>query len=174
MAAVNRGQGLSLCGAAYPGRELSVAELRAKHPDPELARLSLARVVEKYAALLRRCEERPILVTIRWVASSFNCRLINRKPAGRREGGDSGFTAGHRRLAANAATHDVLLLWNRRQRADLLDFGDQPGSDLRVSLFQESLAQGTHFQGTIAAFLDLTLALNQGHVGLQEMCWCSW
>jgi pimeloyl-ACP methyl ester carboxylesterase len=47
---------------AWPGRNKSVEELRAAHPDPELAKLKLGDVVEHYAGLIKALAEKPALI----------------------------------------------------------------------------------------------------------------
>jgi len=52
-----------LCIApAWPGRDRSVEALRKSHPDPQLGRLTLKRVIEHYASLIPMLEEKPILI----------------------------------------------------------------------------------------------------------------
>jgi pimeloyl-ACP methyl ester carboxylesterase len=47
---------------AWPGREQSVEVLRQRHPDAELAKLTLTDVLEHYAGVIRALDEKPILV----------------------------------------------------------------------------------------------------------------
>jgi pimeloyl-ACP methyl ester carboxylesterase len=47
---------------AWPGRDRPVAELRQRHPDPELGRLDLPTIVAHYEAVIRGLPEQPILV----------------------------------------------------------------------------------------------------------------
>ena len=47
---------------AYPGRGESVAELRARYPDPDLGRLSLPAVVAHLTDAIAALPERPILI----------------------------------------------------------------------------------------------------------------
>jgi pimeloyl-ACP methyl ester carboxylesterase len=46
----------------WPGRDATPSELRAKHPDPELGRLTLTDVIEHVAAAIGRVPEKPLLV----------------------------------------------------------------------------------------------------------------
>ena len=46
----------------WPGRDASVAELRKRHPDPDLGNLTLTRIVNEHAALVRAMPESPVLV----------------------------------------------------------------------------------------------------------------
>jgi pimeloyl-ACP methyl ester carboxylesterase len=46
----------------WPGREAAVAELRARHPDPELGDLRLSDVVEDHVAAIEKMAEKPVLV----------------------------------------------------------------------------------------------------------------
>lgn len=55
--------GGSTCVApAWPGRDRSIAELRAAHPDPVLGKLSLEDVVASYDAVVRALPEPPVLI----------------------------------------------------------------------------------------------------------------
>ncbi len=47
---------------AWPGRDRPVAELRARHPDPELAALTLSGVVEHLAGIVQGFGVRPVLI----------------------------------------------------------------------------------------------------------------
>jgi len=47
---------------AWPGRDRSVAQLRAAHPDPELGRLTLSRVVQHYETIISQLEDKPIVI----------------------------------------------------------------------------------------------------------------
>jgi pimeloyl-ACP methyl ester carboxylesterase len=47
---------------AWPGRNKSVEELRAAHPDPTLAKLTLTDVVEHVAGLIKALAEKPALI----------------------------------------------------------------------------------------------------------------
>lgn len=47
---------------AYPLRDESVETLRAKHPDPRLARLTLAEVLDHHVRSIRALPEKPIIV----------------------------------------------------------------------------------------------------------------
>jgi pimeloyl-ACP methyl ester carboxylesterase len=47
---------------AWPGRDRTVAELRARHPDPELGALTLSAVIEHLAGVVQGLGVRPVLV----------------------------------------------------------------------------------------------------------------
>ena len=49
-------------GPAWPLHDLSVDELKAKHPDPELGALTLTDVVDHYRDYIAQLEEKPILI----------------------------------------------------------------------------------------------------------------
>jgi pimeloyl-ACP methyl ester carboxylesterase len=52
-----------LCVApGWPGRDKPVEALRESHPDPELGQLTLSRIIEHYADLIRTMGEKPILI----------------------------------------------------------------------------------------------------------------
>ena len=55
-------KGYRCIAPAWPGRDRSVEELRKSHPDPQLGRLTLRRVIEHYASLIPMLEEKPILI----------------------------------------------------------------------------------------------------------------
>jgi pimeloyl-ACP methyl ester carboxylesterase len=61
---VNRfkSQGYACVALPWPGRDLPVEELRKKHPDPALGRLTLDQVVEAHAQAIRTMDEPPILI----------------------------------------------------------------------------------------------------------------
>ncbi len=46
----------------WPGRDQPIAVLRQRHPDPELGRLTLSRVVEHYADAIGPLNEKPIII----------------------------------------------------------------------------------------------------------------
>ncbi|MEW5986276.1 MAG: alpha/beta fold hydrolase [Chloroflexota bacterium] len=55
-------QGYTCTAPAWPGRDPSVETLRARHPDPELGRLTLSQVVEHCANHVKSLAEKPILI----------------------------------------------------------------------------------------------------------------
>ena len=55
-------EGRPAIAMAWPGRDASPADLRAKHPDPELGHLTLTDVVEHLAREIARLPEKPLLV----------------------------------------------------------------------------------------------------------------
>ena len=55
-------KGYRCLAPGWPGRDKPVEELRKKHPDPELGQLTLGRVIEHYATLIRTLDEKPILI----------------------------------------------------------------------------------------------------------------
>ncbi len=57
-----REQGYRCSAPAWPGRDLAVEKLRAKHPDPELGKLGLSNIVESIASVIQFMEEKPILI----------------------------------------------------------------------------------------------------------------
>lgn len=61
---VNRfkSQGYACVALPWPGRDLPVEELRKKHPDPALGRLTLDQVVEAHAQAIQTMDEPPILI----------------------------------------------------------------------------------------------------------------
>ncbi len=46
----------------WPGRDRSVELLRKIHPDPDLGKLTLGRVVESYECAVSSFDEKPILI----------------------------------------------------------------------------------------------------------------
>lgn len=55
-------KGYRVIAPGYPGLEGDAAAIRAKHPDPALAALTLTAVTEHYRTVLRGLEEKPIVV----------------------------------------------------------------------------------------------------------------
>jgi pimeloyl-ACP methyl ester carboxylesterase len=55
-------RGYHCLAPAWPGRGQPVEVLRHKHPDPELARLTLSEVVEHLASFIKKLDETPILI----------------------------------------------------------------------------------------------------------------
>jgi pimeloyl-ACP methyl ester carboxylesterase len=55
-------RGYTCVPIAYPLRDDSVEALRAKHPDPALARLKLSEVLEYHVRTIRALPEKPIIV----------------------------------------------------------------------------------------------------------------
>jgi len=47
---------------SWPGRDRPVAELRARHPDPQLGRLTLTAVVDHYADVLKGLDPKPVII----------------------------------------------------------------------------------------------------------------
>ena len=46
----------------WPGRDKPVEVLRKNHPDPQLGRLTLSRVLEHFADIIKTLDEKPILM----------------------------------------------------------------------------------------------------------------
>jgi pimeloyl-ACP methyl ester carboxylesterase len=46
----------------WPGRDEPVETLRSKHPDPELGKLTLTRVVEYHADIINKLAEKPVII----------------------------------------------------------------------------------------------------------------
>jgi pimeloyl-ACP methyl ester carboxylesterase len=55
-------KGYRCIAPAWPDRDKAVRELRKNHPDPQLGRLTLSRVIEHYVSLIHMLEEKPILI----------------------------------------------------------------------------------------------------------------
>jgi pimeloyl-ACP methyl ester carboxylesterase len=55
-------KGYQCIAPAWPDRDKPVQTLRTSHPDPQLGRLTLSRVIEHYASLIHLLEEKPILI----------------------------------------------------------------------------------------------------------------
>lgn len=55
-------RGYTCVPIAYPLRDESVESLRAKHPDPALARLTLAETLDHHARTIRALPEKPIII----------------------------------------------------------------------------------------------------------------
>jgi pimeloyl-ACP methyl ester carboxylesterase len=55
-------KGYKCLAPAWPGRDRPIETLRARHPDPELGKLTLAEVVEHYAAIIKGLAEKPVLI----------------------------------------------------------------------------------------------------------------
>ncbi len=55
-------KGYTCLAPAWPGRDQSVAELRAAHPDPELGKLTLSKVLDYLETVIRALPEKPILI----------------------------------------------------------------------------------------------------------------
>jgi len=47
---------------AWPGRDQSIEALRKQHPDPELGKLTLSHVVERFTKEIKSLDEKPILI----------------------------------------------------------------------------------------------------------------
>jgi pimeloyl-ACP methyl ester carboxylesterase len=57
-----RARGYACLAPAWPGRDLPVDELRRRHPDPQLGKLTLSAVLEHYARTIGALKEKPVLV----------------------------------------------------------------------------------------------------------------
>lgn len=57
-----RGKGYECLAPAWPGRDGSVPDLRRKHPDPELAALTLTKVLDHMAGFIQGLDEKPIVI----------------------------------------------------------------------------------------------------------------
>ena len=55
-------KGYHCVAPSWPGRDKPVEELRKSPPDPQLTRLTLSRVIEHYADIVRQIDEKPILI----------------------------------------------------------------------------------------------------------------
>ncbi len=55
-------RGYRCLAIAYPGRDKTVAELRAAHPDPSLGELTIEQVTERCVQTIRSLEEPPIII----------------------------------------------------------------------------------------------------------------
>ena len=55
-------KGLRVFAPAWPGRDKSVEELRAAHPDSELAKLKLNHVVDHMEAFIKGLDEKPAII----------------------------------------------------------------------------------------------------------------
>ncbi len=55
-------KGFKVVAPNWPGRGEPVKALRKKHPDPELGKLTLAKVVEHYAQYIEKHREKPIII----------------------------------------------------------------------------------------------------------------
>jgi pimeloyl-ACP methyl ester carboxylesterase len=54
--------GYTCLAPAWPGRDQPIETLRENHPDPQLGRLTLSRVVEHLASTIRNLSEKPVLI----------------------------------------------------------------------------------------------------------------
>ncbi len=57
-----KAQGYTCITPGWPGRDKPIKTLIKNHPDPKVGKLTLADVVEHYAALIKRLPEKPILI----------------------------------------------------------------------------------------------------------------
>jgi pimeloyl-ACP methyl ester carboxylesterase len=57
-----RAAGYACQAPAWPGRQGSIAELRQRHPDPVLGKLTLPQIVDHYEALIRKLDAPPVLI----------------------------------------------------------------------------------------------------------------
>lgn len=57
-----KSQGYACVALPWPGRDLPVEELRKRHPDPDLGRLTLDQVVEAHVQAIQTMDEPPILI----------------------------------------------------------------------------------------------------------------
>jgi pimeloyl-ACP methyl ester carboxylesterase len=55
-------KGYACLAPAWPGRDQPIETLRANHPDPQLGRLTLSRVVQHMGSTIRNLSEKPILI----------------------------------------------------------------------------------------------------------------
>jgi len=55
-------KGYRIFAPAWPGRDKSVEELNAAHPDPELAKLKLNHTVDHMAAFIKGLDEKPAVI----------------------------------------------------------------------------------------------------------------
>ena len=55
-------KGYRVFAPAWPGRDKSVEELRAAHPDPELAKLKLNHIVDHMQAFIKNLDEKPAII----------------------------------------------------------------------------------------------------------------
>ena len=55
-------KGFRVLAPAWPGRDKSVEELRASHPDPELAKLKLNHIVDHMEAFIKDLDEKPAII----------------------------------------------------------------------------------------------------------------
>jgi len=55
-------RGYTCLAPAWPGRDQLIETLRRNHPDPQLGRLTLSRVVEHLASTIRNLSEKPVLI----------------------------------------------------------------------------------------------------------------
>src|SRR5258707_2705518 len=55
-------KGYKVLAPAWPGRDKSVEELRAAHPDPELPKLKLNNVVDHLADVIKGLDEKPAII----------------------------------------------------------------------------------------------------------------
>jgi pimeloyl-ACP methyl ester carboxylesterase len=56
------GSGYRCLAPAWPGRDQPVELLRKQHPDPQLGRLTLRDVIESSAGVIRRLDEKPVVI----------------------------------------------------------------------------------------------------------------
>jgi pimeloyl-ACP methyl ester carboxylesterase len=56
------GRGFKVLTPAYPGLSGDPAAIRARHPDPNLARLTLPEVLQSYRDIIAGLDEKPILI----------------------------------------------------------------------------------------------------------------
>ena len=55
-------KGYRVIAPDWPGRDQSVATLRKNHPDPQLPKLKLGDVVEHFAGILKKLDEKPAII----------------------------------------------------------------------------------------------------------------
>jgi alpha-beta hydrolase superfamily lysophospholipase len=55
-------KGYKCLAPAWPGRDQPVEALRKNHPDPQLARLTLSKVIDSFADTLKTLDEKPIII----------------------------------------------------------------------------------------------------------------
>jgi pimeloyl-ACP methyl ester carboxylesterase len=57
-----RVKGYSCFAPAWPGRDQPIDTLRKRHPDPQLGKLTLSRVLEHLTDIIKALDEKPILI----------------------------------------------------------------------------------------------------------------
>ncbi|MDO8736987.1 MAG: alpha/beta hydrolase [Thermoleophilia bacterium] len=57
-----QGYGYKCIAPDWPGRDETVKELRARHPNPELGMLTLTEVIDYFAGLIGKLDEKPVLI----------------------------------------------------------------------------------------------------------------
>jgi alpha-beta hydrolase superfamily lysophospholipase len=57
-----RAKGYKCLSPAWPGRDQPVDVLRVTHPDPQLAQLTLSKVIDHFADTLKTLDEKAIII----------------------------------------------------------------------------------------------------------------